>query len=216
MTGQRQPVTSPLRTAGTPWIRECAGKDLVTTAPAATTQSSPMVTPFNIFTPVPIQTRSPMQTGALLGATEPSGRMSEWKSQSRMSTCQDIAQSDPILTSTMALIRVFGWMSVLSPIARTAPGPTEMPQRLPMETFRPSVSLPVLAMLRETPGAKNARRRGSSRRRAAPRIARTSFLNLSRIPMEPHLAQQRACATVQPKIAHAPTPPHRPMIERTS
>jgi hypothetical protein len=53
-----------IRRAGTPPINDLGGKALVTTAPAATTLSSLIVTPFKIVTPVPIQTRSPMRIGA--------------------------------------------------------------------------------------------------------------------------------------------------------
>src|SRR5690242_13158974 len=52
-------------TAGFPATMVFAGTLLVTTAPAATTEFSPIVTPFKITAFIPIQTLSPIFTGAV-------------------------------------------------------------------------------------------------------------------------------------------------------
>src|SRR4030081_1753023 len=50
-------------TAGLPATMQFAGTLFVTTAPAATTEFSPMVTPFKMMAFIPIQTLSEMMTG---------------------------------------------------------------------------------------------------------------------------------------------------------
>src|SRR5205823_7533265 len=52
-------------TAGFPATTVFGGMGLVTTAPAATTEFSPMVTPFKITAFIPIQTLSAIFTGAV-------------------------------------------------------------------------------------------------------------------------------------------------------
>src|SRR5207249_2678563 len=52
-------------TAGLPATTTFGSTDLVTTAPAATTEFSPMVTPFRITAFMPIQTLSAILTGAV-------------------------------------------------------------------------------------------------------------------------------------------------------
>src|SRR5206468_9303019 len=52
-------------TAGFPATIVFGAIDFVTTAPAATTELSPMVTPFRITAFIPIQTLSPIFTGAV-------------------------------------------------------------------------------------------------------------------------------------------------------
>ena len=62
---------------GTPAAIDRGGISLVTTLPAAITLSSPMRTPFITETCMPIQTRSPMMTGALpIGGLGPGRRPS--------------------------------------------------------------------------------------------------------------------------------------------
>ena len=52
----------PITLAGTPPAMHCAGRSFVTTAPAATTAPSPMVTPASTTTFAPSQAPSPMTT----------------------------------------------------------------------------------------------------------------------------------------------------------
>jgi hypothetical protein len=52
-------------TAGFPATTVFGGTDFVTTDPAATTEFSPMVTPFKMVAFIPIHTLSDMMTGAV-------------------------------------------------------------------------------------------------------------------------------------------------------
>jgi hypothetical protein len=55
---------SRITLAGTPAAKQWEGTSFVTTAPAATTALSPIVTPFKIMAPTPIQTWFSIVTGA--------------------------------------------------------------------------------------------------------------------------------------------------------
>lgn len=77
--------------AGVPPAIARGGTFLVTTAPAATIAPSPMVTPLRMVARAPIQTLSPMMTGALM--TRPT--TSCW-SVSQIMTCGPIMQSSPM------------------------------------------------------------------------------------------------------------------------
>ena len=58
--------------AGAPPTRQPLGTDFVTTAPAATTESRPIVTPFSIIAFLPIHTWSSIITGLVFLLTFPS------------------------------------------------------------------------------------------------------------------------------------------------
>ena len=68
MTNNHDASSCFVTTAGFPATTTFAGTLLVTTAPAATTEFSPMVTPLRMMAFMPIQTLSEMMTGAVRNA----------------------------------------------------------------------------------------------------------------------------------------------------
>src|SRR5204863_8583846 len=106
--------------AGFPATIMFAGMLFVTTAPAATMELSPLVTPFRITAFIPIQTLSPIFTGAAFsfgrggrslkyGASACASMSrcagsSGWKSESAMPTPQDTRQCDPMSIFSSAMM----------------------------------------------------------------------------------------------------------------
>jgi hypothetical protein len=72
-------------TAGFPATTLLGSTLLVTTEPAATTEFSPMVTPFKITAFIPIQTLSQILTGAVFNVGR-AGRFSKYGANARAST----------------------------------------------------------------------------------------------------------------------------------
>ena len=79
--------------AGTPASNDLGGHDLVTTAPAATTEPLPIVTPLSTVALQPIQTRSSITMGEEYG-----GGPKPRPSSSMIVTPNEIEQSRPIET----------------------------------------------------------------------------------------------------------------------
>ncbi len=86
-----------------------------------------MVTPFRTIAPVPIQTRSPICTGALIGRSTPP-TVSRWKSLSSICTSHDSVHSAPMVTSSATRILVrpltfVAWPMVSRPLSTTTRTP---------------------------------------------------------------------------------------------
>lgn len=130
--------------AGLPAQMLWGGMELATTAPAATMESWPMVTPFKISARVPIQTRSSMVTESRLGKGWPSSPTIVCISESKISTSQEMAQCMPIEMDVWQLMWVLSPMIVCSPICREAGSfgfcpTTPIPTWCPNLASRPSL-----------------------------------------------------------------------------
>lgn len=93
---QEMPAFTTL--AGTPAAKQLAGMSLFTTLPAAITEPSPMVTPLNTVTFIPIQTRSQIVMGEETGrGPEDTSSIILWLSESRINTRLEMTTSSPMV-----------------------------------------------------------------------------------------------------------------------
>src|SRR4051812_44427591 len=127
-------------TAGLPATTTFGGTLLVTTAPAATTEFSPMVTPLRMTAFMPIQTLSEMMTGAVRivgrgGRSLKNGARARasmmrcagargWKSESAIPTFHEMRQWEPISIRSSAITSA-PFKRVKSPTRQLPFAPTE-------------------------------------------------------------------------------------------